>query len=150
MILGDIANNDLKVGIGTNNPDQKLTVKGKIHAHELIIDMNINNVPDYVFEKTYDLMPLSQLKQYVETNKHLPAIPSASEIDCDGLHLGTMSMNLLKKAEELTLYVLQLKDQNDALRQRLDKQQRQQESLTALLQAQQAQLEALKVKLEQK
>jgi len=94
------------VGIGTTIPDQKLTVKGKIHAEEVIVDLNVP-VADYVFKPTYKLMPLPEVEQFVKTNSHLPEIPSATEITKNGLSMGEMQNKLLQKVEELTLYAIQ-------------------------------------------
>jgi len=94
------------VGIGTTNPDQKLTVKGKIHAEEVIVDLNVP-VADYVFKPTYKLMPLHEVEQFVRTNSHLPEIPSANEITKNGLSMGEMQNKLLQKVEELTLYAIE-------------------------------------------
>ncbi len=93
------------VGIGTTTPDQKLTVKGKIHAEEVIVDLNVP-VADYVFKPTYKLMPLHEVEQFVKTNSHLPEIPSATEITKNGLSMGEMQNKLLQKVEELTLYMI--------------------------------------------
>ena len=97
-----------KVGIGTTAPDEKLTVKGKIHAQEVKVDMAGPLVPDYVFAPDYDLIPLSEVAQYIKENRHLPEIPSAKDIEANGLHLAEMNMKLLKKIEELTLYMIEL------------------------------------------
>jgi hypothetical protein len=105
-----------KVGIGTANPDQnaRLSVDGKILAEELQI---IVDVPaDYVFDQTYRLMPLLQVSHYIKENKHLPNIPSATEIQSKGWVVGEMSNKLLEKIEELTLYMIQLKDENEELK----------------------------------
>jgi len=93
------------VGIGTANPDQRLTVKGKIHAEEVIIDLAVP--ADYVFKPDYKLMPLRLVEQFVKTNSHLPEIPSASEITKNGLSMGEMQNKLLQKVEELTLYLIE-------------------------------------------
>ncbi|WP_419487089.1 hypothetical protein [Chryseobacterium bernardetii] len=102
------------VGIGTKNPDQKLTVKGKIHAEDVVVDMNVP--ADYVFQKYFDgqsslrpdyQMPtLQELESFVKENKHLPEIPSEEAIIKDGVNLGDFQMKLLQKIEELTLYVI--------------------------------------------
>lgn len=94
------------VGIGTQNPDEKLTVNGTVHSKEVKVDTSIP-VPDYVFEPDYKLPTLSKIKAYVDENHHLPEIPSAKEIQKNGVHLGDMNMKLLKKIEELTLYLIE-------------------------------------------
>ncbi|MFY0659619.1 MAG: hypothetical protein JXR15_03935 [Shimia sp.] len=65
------------------------------------------SVPDYVFEDEYDLMPLSEVRAFIEENGHLPNVPSAGEINSTGLNMTEMQMNLLEKVEELTLYTLE-------------------------------------------
>ena len=99
-------NEDLKVGIGTTTPDHLLTVKGTVHCREVLVDMNGATGYDYVFEKTYDLPDLKTIEKYIEANKHLPGIPSAKEMEANGVKLLEMNLQLLKKVEELTLYVI--------------------------------------------
>ncbi len=59
------------IGIGTNTPDEKLTVKGKIHAEEVRVDLNVPG-PDYVFEENYQLKSLPEIQAFIKENKHLP------------------------------------------------------------------------------
>ncbi len=94
-----------KVGIGTANPDYELTVKGKIHAEEVLIDLN-TPAPDYVFKEEYELLSLKEVQAYIAKNGHLPNIPSAKVMETEGVELGAMEMKLLEKVEELTLYLL--------------------------------------------
>ena len=100
------------VGIGTIAPDEKLTVKGKIHTQEVRVDMSGPLVPDYVFAEDYKLKSLEAVEDYIKGNKHLPEIPSATEIEKNGLMLAEMNMNLLKKVEELTLYMIEQQKKN--------------------------------------
>ena len=98
------------VGIGTINPDEKLTVKGKIHTQEVRVDMTgplAATVPDYVFANDYKLKSLEEVETYIKQNSHLPEIPSAKEIEKNGLMLAEMNMSLLKKMEEMTLYMIE-------------------------------------------
>ncbi|MCJ7932801.1 MAG: hypothetical protein MUW56_04015 [Chryseobacterium sp.] len=111
LILSADAGN---VGIGTKNPDQKLTVKGKIHAEDVIVDTNVP--ADYVFQKYFDgessirpdyQMPsIQELESFIRENKHLPEIPSAEEMTDNGLPVGDFQIKLLQKIEELTLYII--------------------------------------------
>jgi hypothetical protein len=114
-----IWNTSGNVGIGTTIPDQKLTVKGKIHAEEVIVDLNVP-VADYVFKPNYKLMPLHQVEQFVKANSHLPEIPSANEITKNGLSVGEMQNKLLQKVEELTLYAIQQNKKIETLMKRID------------------------------
>jgi hypothetical protein len=76
-------------------------------------------VPDYVFAPNYELMPLSQLAAFIAENQHLPNVPSATEIEENGLDMTTMQMRLLEKVEELTLYILQQQKTIDAFQERI-------------------------------
>ena len=107
------------VGVGTNDcSTYKLNVKGKIGCEEV----NVRTFPwcDYVFEPDYKLMPLYELQQYINANKHLPEIPDAKTVEGDGLDLGTMSTLHMKKIEELTLYILELQKQIDELKKQVE------------------------------
>lgn len=96
------------VGIGTFSPDTKLAVNGTIHTKEVKVDLQSPmSVPDYVFANDYKLRSLEEVETYIKENNHLPEIPSAKEIEKNGLMLAEMNMGLLKKIEELTLYSIQ-------------------------------------------
>jgi hypothetical protein len=107
------------VGIGTPNPDAKLTVKGAVHAEEVRIDVVVPG-PDYVFRRDYELRSLDTLQQYIDQHSHLPEIPSAAEMEKNGIEVSTMNMLLLKKVEELTLYILEQEKRIRALEQQKD------------------------------
>lgn len=104
------------VGIGTGTPDEKLTVKGKIHAQEVKVDLLGALVPDYVFANDYKLKSLKEVEAYIKQNNHLPEIPSAQEIEKKGLMLAEMNMSLLKKIEEITLYMIEMKKENEKIK----------------------------------
>jgi len=72
---------------------------------------------DHVFESNYNLRPLSELEQFIKQNHHLPEIPTAQEIQENGIDLGDMQGKLLLKIEELTLYVIELEKQIKELQQ---------------------------------
>jgi hypothetical protein len=101
-----VKGNTGNVGIGNNAPDAKLTVSGQVHAQEVKVTVSAPG-PDYVFEKNYKLTSLEEIKNYIDKNKHLPEVPSAKEMEKNGVQLGEMNMLLLKKIEELTLYVIE-------------------------------------------
>lgn len=126
------------VGIGTGSPNEKLTVNGTIHSTEVKVTPTVP-VPDYVFEPDYNLRSLEELKSYVDANHHLPEIPSAKEIEKNGIVLGDMNMKLLKKVEELTLYLIE-KDKQLGEQQKNNQSQQQQidelkQELTSLTKA---------------
>ncbi len=95
------------MGIGTTNPKEKLHVNGTILSSEVKVFTTANNVPDYVFKDDYQLTSLADLEEYIKTNNHLPQVPSAEEIEANGLELAKMNLLLLKKIEELTLHTIQ-------------------------------------------
>jgi hypothetical protein len=77
--------------------------------------------PDFVFADGYHLQSLEEIERHIKTEKHLPGIPSQQEVTKDGIKLGEMQTKLLQKVEELTLYVIELKKENDALKKRVEK-----------------------------
>ncbi|MBL0736407.1 hypothetical protein JI750_05890 [Flavobacterium sp. GN10] len=116
-----IKGSNANVGIGTKTPDSKLTVAGNIHAQEVKVSINAGIVPDYVFANDYKLKSLNEVEQYIKQNNHLPEIPSAQEVEKNGLMLAEMNMNLLKKIEEMTLYIIEQNKQIIDLNKRLEK-----------------------------
>jgi len=118
-----------KIGIGTKAPDELLTVKGVIHTQEVKVDLNGAVAPDYVFEKyftgssrympEYHLISLEELEAFISQHHHLPKLPSASEMEEDGMSLKEMNLLLLEKIEELTLYTIQQQKEIDALKEKV-------------------------------
>ena len=100
-----IIKNGVNLGIGTTIPSEKLEVNGTIRSKEVKVEAS--PWPDYVFTDNYQLTTLKELEAFIKSHKHLPEIPSASQIEANGLQLGEMNALLLKKIEELTLYTIQ-------------------------------------------
>ncbi|MCW3126592.1 MAG: hypothetical protein JWO03_2250 [Bacteroidetes bacterium] len=109
-----------KLVIGSDKPVTsiyngfKLSVDGTIIAKECYIQ--IDDWADNVFDKDYVLKDLSYVKEYIKSNKHLPEIPSECDVLEKGVAIGDMNKLLLKKLEELTLYVIELKEENNQIR----------------------------------
>lgn len=116
------------VGIGSTNPDAKLTVNGTVHAKEVRVDLSVPG-PDYVFEKEYKLMSLEDVKAYIDKHNHLPDVPSAAEMEENGISVSEMNMILLRKVEELTLHLI---DQERRLRNQEKQKQLLMEELSVL------------------
>ncbi len=137
MILGTWANNSvlfysnsterMKITASGNiligqssqqNSDYKLDVNGKIRATEVTVNLD---GADYVFDNDYELKPLSYLEKYIEKNNHLPDIEPAEVMRSEGVGLSNFSNTLLRKIEELTLYVIeqqkQIEQQNKTIKQ---------------------------------
>ena len=103
------------VTIGTPAPsgpqgDYKLSVWGRARANEIVVN---TTGADFVFADNYRLRPLKEVEQFIATNNHLPEIPSAKEMQANGMAVGELQTKLLQKIEELTLYVIELKQENE-------------------------------------
>ncbi|TCC97694.1 hypothetical protein [Pedobacter hiemivivus] len=103
---------DGKVGIGTTDTKgYKLAVAGDMIAES--IKVKLQSVwPDYVFTNSYALPTLQETEKHIKEKGHLPGIPSAEEVNTNGIDLGEMNAKLLKKIEELTLYLIEMKKEN--------------------------------------
>ena len=121
------------VGIGTSSPDAKLAVNGNIHAKEVKVDLV--GWPDYVFKEDYDLPTLEEIQRHIQEKGHLPNIPSAKEVEENGVQLGEMNKLLLEKIEELILYTIQQERKLEKV-ERLEKKIEQMEELIKDLQKQ--------------
>jgi hypothetical protein len=101
------------VGIGTTNTQgYKLAINGGAIATAMTVKL-YGNWPDYVFKKAYNLPSLTDVKTYIEQNHHLPEMPSETEVAANGINLGELNKLLLKKVEELTLYLINKEEIND-------------------------------------
>jgi hypothetical protein len=116
------------VGIGTTNPTYPLTVNGTIRSKKVIVNTGWS---DFVFDDDYSLMPLHEVESFIKANRHLPEIPSAKEVEENGVSLGEISASLLQKIEELTLYTIEqqkvieeLVEQNEEMIKKVNKLER--------------------------
>lgn len=145
-------NTNKRLGIETNVPTATLTVNGTtligdpatttlVPGYQLYVQTGIltekiaiavkgsNIWPDYVFEHDYNLKPLSELENYIIKNKHLPNVPSAEEVACNGIDVGNANVKLLEKIEELYLYTLQLHKKNEKLEQDIKEEKKEKQLL---------------------
>lgn len=95
-----------------------LKADGTLQAKEVKVTIAASDWPDYVFDEGYTLRPLSETEQYIKDNGHLPDIPSAEDIENEGVALGEMNRLLLQKVEELTLQVIDLQKQINELKRK--------------------------------
>jgi hypothetical protein len=116
-----------QMGVNTTIiPDgYKLAVGGNIIAEKVKVQLQ-TNWSDYVFYPDYKLPSLKEVEEFVKRNKHLPDIPSAKEVETNGIDLGDNQALLLKKIEELTLYIIdinkkveKLSSENEALKMKV-------------------------------
>lgn len=125
LIYGNFATK--KIGINTNNlvdqigtidiSEYSLYVKGGILTEEIHV---APSWADYVFEKGYELMPLTQVASFIEKNGHLPNIPSTEVIAIEGIELGDMTKRQQEKIEELMLYVIEIQKEIDTINKELE------------------------------
>ncbi|URM35525.1 hypothetical protein [Flavobacterium anhuiense] len=102
------------VGIGIMVPNYKLDVNGTIHSKEVKVDMT--GWSDFVFKKEYNLPTLEEVEKHIAEKGHLENIPSEEEVLKNGINLGEMNAKLLQKIEELTLYMIEMKKENEEIK----------------------------------
>lgn len=119
-----IAKDNNTVGIGTDciPTDGTLAVNGKIYATALQLKLTVNGCfPDYVFEPSYKLMSLKDMGIFIQKNKHLPGIPTAAEVEANGVDVMDLNVKMLEKIEELTLHLIQMEEKIKSLESQLQK-----------------------------
>lgn len=97
----------LQIGNVVAPTGYKVAVNGKVICEELKIQDAVD-WPDYVFADDYKLASLDEVRNFIELHHHLPNIPSAAEVESNGIVVGDMQKRLMEKIEELTLYILDL------------------------------------------
>jgi hypothetical protein len=108
------------VGIGTaDTKGYKFAVNGNAVFNKVVVKPT-NNWPDYVFQPTYRLRPLSEVEEYIKQYHHLPEVPTAEEVEKNGLDVGDNQATLLKKIEELTMYVIEQQKEIKALKKDME------------------------------
>lgn len=112
-------NGVVSIGTQVSAPGYLLRLGGKMICEEVKVKLQ-GNWPDYVFSDQYNLKPLAELENFILSNKHLPNIPAASEIESNGMELGDMQRKMMEKIEELTLYILQLNKEIDRLKKQVE------------------------------
>lgn len=106
------------VGIGTINPNGwRLAVNGKIRAKEIKVE---TEWADFVFYSDYKLPTLAEVEKHIKEKGHLKDIPSAVEVEKNGIHLGEMNSKLLQKIEELTLYTIQQQKEINTQKEKIE------------------------------
>ncbi|MDF1697543.1 MAG: hypothetical protein P1U56_16990 [Saprospiraceae bacterium] len=110
------------ISMGTETPatGHKLSVDGKIACEEVRVELS-DSWPDYVFSQSYNLPTLGEVRSHITEKGHLPGIPSAREVEENGLVVGEMQRNMMEKIEELTLYILQQDERIKKLETQLKK-----------------------------
>nr|MBP6315602.1 hypothetical protein [Chitinophagaceae bacterium] len=115
-------NGDIVIGnvnVPANSPYKLYVEKGILTEQVKIAIKSTNDWSDYVFDQNYRLMPLKKLEKFIGAHKHLPEVPSAQEVVNNGLNIATMDATLLKKIEELTLYLIEQDKKINSLQEKI-------------------------------
>lgn len=113
---------NVSINTQTAAPGYMLRIGGKVICEEVKVKL-VGNWPDYVFTEQYRLKPLADLEKFILSNKHLPNIPSAAELETEGVELGDMQKKMMEKIEELTLYILQMNKELELLKKQVGNKQ---------------------------
>ena len=129
-----VVNNMGKVTVGTdqydNDPNFIFYVKKGIKAEQVKVENpSANGWADYVFKKDYKLRSLEEVEKHIQEKGHLPNIPSAKEVEKEGINLGEMDAKLLEKIEELTLYSIEQNKQLKSQEEKIEKLEQQVQQL---------------------
>lgn len=116
---GNITGN---VTIGTTAAQKDLAVNGNIITRR--VKVTATGWADYVFDSAYQLPALDSVEKYIQTNKHLPDVPSSDKVAKEGVDVGDNQVLLLKKIEELTLYIIQQNKDMEAMKKRMEEMER--------------------------
>ena len=111
-----VLSGDGRVAMNTTTPANgyQLTVNGKVICTELRVQLA--PFPDYVFESSYNLKPLSQVEAFIKEHKHLPGMPSAVEVESNAMNVGDIELKLVEKVEELTLHLIEQQKEIETLK----------------------------------
>ena len=119
----------VKIGAFANPPsDAKLAVDGYIYARKLTV--TTTNWADFVFGKNYSLLSLPKVEAFINRFGRLPGVPSEAAILKDGVSVGDNQAILLKKIEELTLYMIEQNKKISKLQQQAKKQEKKIQNLS--------------------
>ena len=116
VIVGESSQN-----MNDYDPTYKLLVNGKVRVrNEVFVQQGGLTWPDYVFTKDYKLMPLQEVEQHIKEKGYLPNMPSAAEVEKDGIAVGDIITRQQEKIEELTLHLIEMHKKIEALEKKLN------------------------------
>ena len=123
-----ISDGEITINDANDNRNIYIHEDGRIYAKKLLL-AETEDWPDYIFEDNYKLQSLPELENYLKINKHLPDLPPAKDVEAKGIDVGAVNTQLVKKVEELTLYLIEQNKQNEAQQKQIENQQKQIEEL---------------------
>lgn len=113
----EIQSGTLKIGNVNAPAGYKLYVEQGILTEKVKVAVATSTAwADYVFANNYNLKPLFEVEKFIKENKHLPNVPSARQLEKEGLDLGKMQATQMEKIEELTLYLIELKKEIEVIK----------------------------------
>ena len=124
----NLVGGNLGIGTQTIPAGYRFAVKGNVIAEKIVVKTS-TSWPDFVFKKDYQLPSLNEVEQFIAKNSHLPEIPSAKEVENNGQDVGEMNRLLLKKVEEITLYLIELKKENQEIKKENQEMKKENDSL---------------------
>jgi len=121
LIEGNVITNS-NIGIGTSsfvdgNDTYRLSVDGAVRAERVRV---YTSWADFVFEPEYKLPTLKEVEAHIKEKGHLKDIPSAAEVEKNGIDVGEMNKRLLQKVEELTLYMIKMNEEIESLKKQVN------------------------------
>jgi hypothetical protein len=132
LLIDGMANGNVSIGT-SDSKGYKLAVNGSAIFTKVVVKPY--PWPDYVFHANYRLRPLNEVEEYIKQYGHLPEVPTAEEVEKNGLDVGDNQATLLKKIEELTLYVIEQNKKQQELNRKVNVLQEDNERLKKLLQS---------------
>lgn len=117
-----IGSNAFPTSIGGDHSNTNLFVQGDILTNKIKVALCSNGTwCDYVFDPQYNLMPLTKVKSYIQEYKHLPNVPSEADIEKEGsIDMGSITIYQQEKIEELFLYMIQLNETIETLKEKVE------------------------------
>ncbi len=112
-------NGNISIGTTTMPTSYKLSIGGDMIAERVVVKLQ-SNWPDFVFKTGYSLRPLSEVESFLKVNNHLPDVPSEAEVKAQGIDMEQMNATLLKKVEELTLYMIEQNKEIKTLKNKVE------------------------------
>ena len=111
----------LQVGNGNTPAGYGMYVQTGILTERVkVATVNSADWADYVFAPSYKLMSLSDVESFIKINSHLPNVPSACDVEEKGIDMAKMDAKLLEKIEELTLYLIEMKKENNEMKKEIE------------------------------
>jgi hypothetical protein len=128
---GNLSYRDYSTFVLNKTMNSDLAVNGTVSAQKMLISQT-GRWPDYVFSKQYHLPSLTEVENFINQNNHLPGIPSAAEVEKRGIDVANNQAALLKKIEELTLYVIEQEKQLQSQKEEISELKKQSSELSEL------------------